>query len=104
MWGSVESDMFKTYLHLCDEDIADEAAERMGIRRRGRPTNESKKLEPIQCLTCGTVNPFTHRFCSDCGNALVEEARDEKAEAVKRIMQDESLMGILADALKQRGS
>lgn len=70
MWGSVESDMFKVYLHLCDEDLADEAAERMGISKPGRPTKESKKLEPIQCQACGTVNPFTHQFCDQCGAAL----------------------------------
>lgn len=77
MWGSVESDMFKVYLHLCDEDLADEAAERMGIKRPGRPTNESRKLEPIQCLSCGTVNPFTHRFCGGCGAALTRDAAEE---------------------------
>lgn len=76
MWGSVESNMFKTYLHLCDEDLADEAAERLGIRRPGRPTNESKKLEPIQCVGCGSVNPFNHRFCSACGAPLTPEAGD----------------------------
>ncbi len=88
MWGSVESDMFKTYLHLCEDDVADEAAERMGVRRRGRPTNESKKLEPIQCLSCGTVNPFTHRFCSACGTPLTPEAGDRMKLFIKTFESD----------------
>lgn len=100
MWGSVESDMFKTYLHLCDEDIADEAAERMGVRRRGRPTNESKKLEPTQCLSCGTVNPFTHRFCSACGIPLTPET-GERMKLIARTVESDPRFKIAKEAAEK---
>jgi integrase/recombinase XerD len=86
-WGSVETDMFKVYLHLCDEDIENEAAGSLGIKRRGRPTIESKRLEPIQCHKCGVVNPFTHSFCSSCGAPLNKDAI-QTAEAATSILSD----------------
>jgi len=106
-WGTVETDQFKTYLHLCDQDLADEAAERMGIKRRGRPTNESKKLEPIQCQACGTVNPFTHRFCSACGNPLSDTARYTSdhitRQAESLVSSDESLIREMFLKMKEAG-
>lgn len=85
MWGSVESDMFKTYLHLCDVDVDSEIAAKMGIKKRGRPTEASRALEPIQCSRCFTVNGPTSRFCDQCGAALTSEAI-ETAETATEIL------------------
>lgn len=100
MWGSVESDMFKTYLHLCDDDLADEAAERMGIKRPGRPTNESRKLEPIQCMSCGAVNPFSHRFCSSCGTPLTPEV-GERMTSISAFYESDPRFKIAKDAAEK---
>jgi integrase/recombinase XerD len=86
-WGSVESDMFKVYLHLCDDDITEEASEMLGIKRRGRPTGESKRLEPIQCRKCGTVNPFSHSFCAACGAPLTTDSI-QSADLATSILSD----------------
>ena len=74
MWGSVETDMFKTYLHLCDNDVDNEIAQKYGVKHRGRPTKESKALEPVQCSKCYTINGPTSRFCDQCGAPLTAES------------------------------
>lgn len=73
-WGNPDTDMFSVYLHLVDEDVDNEIATRLGIKKRGRPTQASKALEPIQCPRCYTVHGPTARFCDQCGAALTEEA------------------------------
>lgn len=102
-WGDVGSNMLKVYSHLTPGDV--EAA--FNVMYGIRPVEEFRGMDPavspMQCPICGMLNPPGNRFCGGCGAGICEDARDEKAEAVKRIMQDESLMGMLADALKQRG-
>ena len=77
--------MFKTYLHLSDIDVDDEIASKMGIKKRGRPTNSSKALEPLQCGVCFAVCGPTARYCDCCGNPVSEDAIREQQQ-IKRVI------------------
>lgn len=76
MWGSTDTDMFSTYLHLTGGDIDRQINEAYGLVDKKAP--REKRLEPIQCPQCKEINSPTAKFCAECGFELTEEARVEK--------------------------
>lgn len=75
MWGSVDTDMFSTYLHLTGGDIDQQISEAYGLVDK-KATN-GKRIEPRQCPRCGEVNSPTAKFCAECGMSLTPEAAAE---------------------------
>lgn len=75
-WGSLDSRMLSTYTHLKNSDVDRILLTRAGIEISGKKESEFK---PVQCLTCGTVNPIGAKFCMQCRSALTDDAREETA-------------------------
>lgn len=73
MWGDVETDQFRTYLHLVDDDTDQAIAQLYGVRKAGRKPRDAA-LDPVQCSKCAHINTPGGRFCSQCGAALTMDA------------------------------
>jgi len=74
-WGSQRSNQLATYSHLVNSDMDAVLLTRAGIITDGEKKDES--LKPRQCPHCGKVHTPTTRFCDDCGQGLIEEARTQ---------------------------
>jgi len=75
MWGSVSTDMFKTYAHIVNDDLDRGIAEVYGIEvPEQTEMKRSRAMKPRQCPVCGYVNAPTANYCV-CGAPLTEEAR-----------------------------
>lgn len=72
MWGSTDTDMFSTYLHLTGGDIDRQINEAYGLV--DKKATKEKRLEPRQCSRCGEINSPVAKFCAECGLQLTEEA------------------------------
>lgn len=82
-WGSQDSRMLKTYLHLTGQDVDNEM-----LRLYGIDVPEKKKergLKPHQCAHCSTINSPVSNYCSTCGHPLTEEAHKEVTDATQVI-------------------
>ena len=73
-WGSQDSRMLRTYLHLTGQDVDREMFKLYGIETPKKKTERG--LKPVQCPHCHIVNAPFSSFCSSCGRELTEEARD----------------------------
>jgi hypothetical protein len=67
-WGSQDSRMLKTYLHLTGQDVDNEMLRLYGIDVPGK--KKERGLKPHQCGHCSTINPPTSNYCSTCGHPL----------------------------------
>jgi len=99
-WGSQDSRMLKTYLHLTGSDIDNEMLKLYGIEVPKKKTERG--LKPIQCPHCKIVNSPLNSFCASCGRSLTEEAEDEEAE-VRRFANSPAKLRRLADILEKGG-
>ncbi len=84
MWGSVSSEMLKTYAHLTGGDIDSEISRLYGLDT-GKDSLEHIKLEPIVCPCCNLVNPPGEDYCRECMEPLTPEAIAEE-ESVQRFV------------------
>lgn len=97
-WGSQESRMLKTYLHLTGQDIDNEMLKLYGIEV---PKKKAERgLKPIQCPHCKIVNSPLNSFCASCGRSLTEEAGDEEEEA-RRFASSPAKLRRLADLMEK---
>ncbi len=97
-WGSQDSRMLKTYLHLTGSDIDKEMLKLYGIETPQKKTERG--LKPVQCPHCKIVNPPNNAFCSSCGRSLTEEAEQEIDE-VRRFAKSPAKLRMLADEIEQ---
>lgn len=105
-WGNQSTNMLATYNHITNETIMDAVAEKYGIKKP--ETREEKKVfEPIQCPTCGKVNPPGTKYCGECMQPLTEEAiRDTSAatsianKGLESILQDPDKLAKLQKLLE----
>lgn len=74
-WGSQDSRMLKTYLHLTGQDIDSEMLKLYGIETPKRKVERG--LKPVQCPHCHIVNAPNSNFCNSCGRPLTEEATEQ---------------------------
>jgi len=84
MWGSVSSEMLKTYAHLTGGDIDSEISRLYGMDA-AQGSVRYEKLEPIVCPNCNLVNPPGEEYCRDCMEPLTPEAIAEE-ESVQRFV------------------
>ncbi len=75
MWGSTDTDMFSTYLHLTGGDIDQQVNEAYGLV--DKKASREKRIEPRQCSRCGEINSPVAKFCAECGMSLTAEAAAE---------------------------
>lgn len=82
-WGSVNSRMMETYLHLSNAQV-----DRVLLSKAGIMTAETRKddiLKPRRCSHCGKSHTPTSNFCDVCGTGLTEEARQQTSTITKTI-------------------
>jgi integrase/recombinase XerD len=70
MWGSVQTEMFKTYAHLTGKDIDEELKRLYGIAPEKK---RIPRLEPRICPHCKTIMPPIAEYCALCGESLLEK-------------------------------
>jgi len=84
-WGDVGSTMLRVYAHLGPGDVENEFNKLYNIKPVDEFRGMDPSLSPLQCPTCGMLNPPGNRFCGGCGVALTPEARDELQDIKKEI-------------------
>ena len=84
MWGSISSEMLKTYAHLTGGDIDSEISRLYGLEEAGASA-QFEKLEPIICPSCNLINPPGEDYCRNCMEPLTQEAIAEE-ESVQRFV------------------
>ncbi|MGA7627032.1 MAG: site-specific integrase [Methanoregula sp.] len=85
MWGSVDSRMFKTYLHLTGLDVDNEVLRLYGIEPQKKA--KEQQMTPKQCPHCQTVNPPFSGYCYVCGHQLTDDAAAQFT-TLRRISED----------------
>lgn len=107
MWGDVNSDMLRNYLHLEPKEIAARLAEMNGIKSTETAEEEKKKkrVTPQQCKICATLNSPTAMYCSNCGTPLGEEGKSRlqsiEGRVRDRMLEDPEFMLMLAVSMKK---
>lgn len=87
MWGNIGTEMFRTYAHLCNNDIDRSVAQLAGIVIPGE-VERSTALKPRQCSRCYTVNTSTSNFCNACGLPLTAQSADSVRSMTEQIEAD----------------
>lgn len=100
VWGNQDTDMFKTYAHLCNSDIDRATAELNGITPPDAAM-VSHALDPKQCQRCWTINAPTARYCNSCGLELTVDAVQEKKSAQEQIWSDPEFRAAVEDAMRR---
>lgn len=103
-WGDVGSNMLKVYSHLTPSDVENSFNQLYGIKPMEEFRGMDPAVSPRQCPACGMLNPSGNRYCGGCGDALTEEARNEKEEAIRRLMEDTDLLTEIADLVARRSA
>jgi hypothetical protein len=97
-WGTVTTDMLRIYAHLTPTDAEADLNKWMGVTPKKTKPVFADIATPIQCTSCGLINPKSNRFCGECGIALTKEDK-EKHEQLLNLLQDnkihEELMNVL---------
>lgn len=70
MWGSVHTNMFRTYAHLTGKDIDEELKRLYGISEEEEKKRQPR-LEPRICPNCRTIMPPIAEYCALCGESLL---------------------------------
>ena len=65
---SPNSNMWKIYLHLSEEDVKDPLLEFYGIKKKEEKV--TSHLKPKVCRSCQQVNGITNAVCEKCGKPL----------------------------------
>jgi integrase/recombinase XerD len=81
-WGSVSTNMLRTYGHLGGEDIDDALFKAYGIPSK-KDISRQQTIHPRQCPHCAYVNGPVSNYCTVCGRPLSDDATNqmESAEA-----------------------
>jgi integrase/recombinase XerD len=102
-WGSQDSRMLKTYLHLTGQDVDNEM-----LRLYGIDVPEKKKergLKPHQCSHCSTINSPISNYCSTCGHTLTVQAQQEVTESAgdirKMLIENPKAQAVFMELLSQ---
>ncbi|MCX6693256.1 MAG: site-specific integrase [Methanomicrobiales archaeon] len=99
-WGSVDTRMFKTYLHLAGKDIDAETKRFYGIQEP--EAKKERRLEPRQCPHCHHIDSPIAQYCSLCGRSLSETAAVDQGDLINRLMADPDVLRQLADEIERR--
>ncbi|MDI6720390.1 MAG: site-specific integrase [Methanomicrobiales archaeon] len=80
MWGNLNTDMFRTYVCLGEDQIDDEFLARSGMKREHVAENP---LAPVLCPECHRPNPPESAYCNKCSTPLTEKAAASRDQAVR---------------------
>ncbi len=102
------SKMAGVYIHMSGKDT-DEAI----LKANGIEIKKEKKdnlLKPKECSKCHLKNPYTNRFCANCGLPLDEESakkiiemdtkRNRADEIMNKLMEDPEIYELLEKKMK----
>jgi integrase len=74
-WGTVNTDQFKTYLHLANVDLDNEIKKLYGVKTIKDEDKKIKSiLEPVQCKRCLEINTPSSNYCRKCGRPITDDA------------------------------
>ncbi len=73
MWGSLSTNMLRTYAHLTGQDIDADIARIYGLEGEEN-AKKNARLEPRRCPACNLINPPGEDYCRGCMEALSPEA------------------------------
>jgi integrase/recombinase XerD len=88
MWGTIDSRMFRTYVHLTGKDIDQELQRVYGLAPKDTESAMKKAMEPRVCPSCQTINSPVTNYCGTCGHELSEQAVRNLESALRRIQQN----------------
>ncbi len=76
MWGTIGTEMLRTYAHLTGSDIDSEISRLYGLD--SEKSKSRHQLKPIICPNCYQVNPPGEDYCRECMEPLTPEAIAEE--------------------------
>ncbi|KUG05668.1 integrase [hydrocarbon metagenome] len=86
-WGSLSTKMIDVYAKPGDEYVDRVALEHAGIKHEVKRGPKGKRLAPLQCPECGTLNRSGALYCDTCRAGLTEDST--------------ARLGSIADVLKR---
>ncbi|MEM2563938.1 MAG: site-specific integrase [Candidatus Bathyarchaeia archaeon] len=92
------SKMAARYVHFSARDIEDAILALYGIKK---VEGEGTLIKIIKCPRCGSHNPETHRFCSQCGLPLSMAASYEAEESAREVVEKAKKMRELEEKLEK---
>jgi integrase len=99
MWGSLDSQMLRTYGHLSDVQTDNILLAHAGLLDK---KEKAPDLKPVKCPACGHSNTAGLKFCGTCGSILdpikYQEKIQESPEALVEKMKEQ--MALLDNILK----
>jgi integrase/recombinase XerD len=77
-WGSLSTRMLAVYAKPSRDYIDRVALEHAGIKHEVKRGPKGKRLAPVQCPECGTLNPSGAMYCMICRAGLTEQTTARK--------------------------
>ncbi len=77
-WGTLKTPMIDVYAKVGQDYVDRIALERAGIKHEVKRGPKGKKLVPVQCPECGTLNPSGAMYCMICRAGLSEDTTARK--------------------------
>jgi integrase/recombinase XerD len=97
MWNNVNTDMFRTYVRLHEQDIDDEMLKKAGLSKKDAGKDV---LASIPCPNCHYVNAPDARRCNRCGHALTQEEIDLRRAMLHSLLEHPEILMELQQDLR----
>ena len=94
-WGTVTTNMLRVYAHLTPTDAENNMNKHFGITKRDKARALADITTPIQCTSCGLINPKSNNYCGECGTGLSKKYQN-KHNQIGNILQDDTLRDLPA--------
>jgi integrase len=102
MWGNVNTEMFRTYVHLSESDIDNELLMKTGVKLK--EGNELDLLKPVPCHYCHFGNNPGSEYCNQCGRPLTKVVQDRMQIMKDSVRDHPELLIELLEELKVKRS
>lgn len=90
MWGDVNAEEFKTYVHLTGQDIDNIYISHYGIEVPAELKEPG--LVPVECLQCHFIASSTSKYCPECGYPLDPDLLNDYLAKKDVIAQDGDIL------------
>jgi site-specific recombinase XerD/ribosomal protein L40E len=90
MWGNVNTQMFKTYVCLSEEDLDNEFLKQAGMAKS--KTSPTARLDAQVCGRCNTINPPGIDWCVKCGKPVSTKAIQDEENTEKELQRNVEYM------------
>jgi site-specific recombinase XerD len=90
----------KTYIRMAKKDLDSAMKQTMGIEKN--EDEETEDLRPAKCGNCGSVNPATRDYCSECEH-LISKEKELLRESVANEVKHEVKNDVIKTMLQEHG-